>query len=125
MKKIGVFLFVLSFSQIAHAGFNGITHHSRANCVNNESISWDWTHYWWFWVRSEHINAVTGNTIHTLSTAWKYTWRAAAVHWGEGRGGWMVRGTHWMTDRRGNAVLVQQELVNNCSIYDGWWDRNK
>jgi hypothetical protein len=60
-----------------------------------------------------------------MSSNWQLTWRSAMVHWGEGRGGWLVRGQHYMADSRGNPVLVADETVSNCSIYDGWWDRNK
>lgn len=47
------------------------------------------------------------------------------VHWGEGGGGWQVRGVHWMKDTLRNPVLVSDETVSDCSIYDGWWDYDK
>ena len=125
MKKIGVFILVMLFSSMANAAFNGISHHSRANCGNNESISWDWTNNWWFWVNSDHLDARTGAKIHGLSSGWQLTWRNAMVHWGEGRGGWVVHGSHYMRDSSGRPQLVSDELVRDCSIYDGWWDRNK
>lgn len=125
MKKIGIFMLILAMTGISYAGFNGVTHHSRANCANNESISWDWTQNWWFWVNSQHIDARTGAILHTLVSDWQLTWRNAMVHWGEGRGGWGVRGLHWMRDGRGNPVLMKDEYVTDCSIYDGWWDRDK
>ncbi len=113
------------FLETAFAGFNGVTHHSRANCANNESISWDWTVSHWFWVNSDHLNARTGTIIHGISTGWQSTWRCAAVHWGEGTGGWKVHGLHWMVSKNGDPILMAEEFVTDCSIYDGWWDRNK
>lgn len=124
MKRIIIFL-LLAFSGFTYAGFNGVTHHSRANCANNESISWDWTANWYFWVNSQHINARTGEIVHTLVSYWQLTWRNAQVHWGEGKGGWRVHGTHYMMDARHNPILMNDEEVSDCSIYDGWWDRNK
>lgn len=125
MKKRLWIIAVLLLSSHSYAGFNGVTHHSRANCANNESISWDWGHNWWFWVNSQHIDIRSGTIVHTLASNWQFTWRNAAVHWGEGRGGWRVHGLHWMKDSRGEPVLVAEEDVNNCSVYDGWWDKNK
>ena len=125
MKKMVTFIAVLLLSNSIFAGFNGVTHHSRANCANNESISWDWTKDWWFWVNSEHINANTGAIVHAISSRWILTWRNAAVHWGEGRGGWLVHGAHYMLQSNGQPILVSDETVNDCSIYDGWWDKNK
>lgn len=110
---------------VAHAGFNGYTNHSRANCTNNESISWDWTHDWWLWTNSEHYNVSNGELIHTLNTGAQLTWRSAAAHWGEGQIGWQVHGRHWRlyTDKKWH--LESDEWITDCSIYDGWWDRNK
>ena len=39
-KNISVALIFCSIGSIANAGINGTTAHSRANCVNNESITW-------------------------------------------------------------------------------------
>ena len=103
----------------ANAGLHGLTHHSRANCVNNETISWHAGHNYWFWIVSRHRN---DNEDHQLVQDWTFTWRAAAVHWGEGKGGWSVEGHHWMKDNYGRPVEVANENVTDCSIYDGWWD---
>ena len=54
MKKIGIFLLILSITGSAFAGFNALTRHSRANCVNNESISWDWTTYRYLGTVTQH-----------------------------------------------------------------------
>lgn len=123
MKLNSLLLIMLIYSNAALAGFNGVTHHSRANCANNESISWDWNKNWYFWVKSEHTHQ--NGTFHRQATGWVNTWRAAVVDWGEGRGGWKVEGWHWMLDQKGYAILKAHEIVYNCSIYDGWWDKNK
>ena len=125
MKKISIFLLIIGISSAVNAGFNGLTHHSRANCGNNESISWDWTASHLLRVYSDHAYADFPREEHVVDTGWQDTWRSAAVHWGEGRGGWTVLGQHWMRDNRGKEYVAAQEVVTDCSIYDGWWDKNK
>ena len=114
---------VLSFN--SYAGFNGFTMHSRANCVNNESISWDWTHDWWLLTRSYHYAGDTNHLKHIVQTPGAWTWRSAAVHWEEGGSGWVVYGEHFRHYTEGTYHLEKVELVYDCSIYDGWWDKNK
>lgn len=41
IRKAFVATFLVAISTSASAGYFGLTHFSRANCVNNESISWD------------------------------------------------------------------------------------
>lgn len=126
MKKILVFCLLLLAVRQANAAINGISHHSRANCVGfNESVSWDWTHNWLFWVNSEHLDERSGALIHTIVSGWQTTWRNAAYHFPEGRSGWTVHGFHWMMYSNGQPFLAAEEYVDDCSIYDGWWDRNK
>jgi len=124
MKFVLTLVVLLIFSSV-NAGVNGLTHHSRANCGNNESISWDWTQNWMTWVVSYHEIIGRGSVDCGLSSHWQFTWRNAMVHWGEGRGGWQVLGLHYMKNGRGDRVLVHEETVRDCSIYDGWWDKNK
>lgn len=118
MKKACMFLLALTMSGTALAGLHGLTHHSRANCGNNETISWHAGHSYWLWVVSRHRNE---HEDHQVIQDWSLTWRAAAVHWGEGRGGWSVEGHHWMLDDYGRPVEITNEYVTDCSIYDGWW----
>ena len=59
---------------------------------------------------------------HSIGTGWQYTWRSAAVHWGEGHGGWIVHGYHWIKNSQGQIRPIGEEIVKDCSIYDGWWD---
>ncbi len=121
-----VTLIVISFS--ATAGLNGLTHHSRANCINNESVSWDATRSWPLLVVSEHD--VTGTLDwHEIRTGAELTetWRSAAVHWGEGAATgtkWLVRGWHYSLDEDGLCVLLEYTEASDCSIYDGWWDKD-
>jgi len=126
MKKLSLFLCCLLASN-TYAGFNGITHHSRASCGNNESISWDWNADHWFWVNTYHYHQKTSIYHQVEQNAWEMTWRDAKVHWGEGTPGWTVTGKHWETigNNRNYFFLAKEETVQDCSLYDGWWDRNK
>lgn len=119
MKKVRAFLLLMAISSSSFAGVYGLTHHSRANCVNNETISWQLGHDYWFWIVSRHR---AGNQDHQVVADWDLTWRGAAVHWGEGHGGWSVEGHHWMKNASGQPTQVAAETVTDCSIYDGWWD---
>jgi hypothetical protein len=120
MKKTFIAIFFLAFSSISQAGFNGLTMHSRANCGNNESISWDATRIWRLGTNSTHS---TNLESHTFGTGIHNTHRSAAVHWGEGTGGWMVYGQHFVFDDHSNKINEYIiTIVFDCSIYDGWWD---
>lgn len=112
----------------ANAAFNGISDHSRANCVNNESITWDASGFHELSVVSFHIadymNRVGQYSKHRLEETWNYTRRSAAVHWGEGYtafGYYLVQGFHWEAIGR-NQILRANTSVDNCSIYNGWWE---
>jgi hypothetical protein len=127
MRKISIAIIALLLIQTGHAGLAFLTHHSRANCINNESVSWHKGHKYWLLVTSEHFWPMSGQVIHTACNEkkchWENTWRAAAVCWTEGKGGWVVSGKHFFTlgsDAIGK--MVAQETVVDCSIYDGWWD---
>jgi hypothetical protein len=84
----------LLFVNSSFAGLAGLTWHSRANCINNESITWDFTRYRELYTESSHFIEDDGRMIdhHAVEVGWEFTWRSAAVHWGEGRGGWTVGG---------------------------------
>lgn len=119
-----IFLVFLSFIlfNTANAGFHAFTMHSRANCVNNESISWEYRVYRELGTVTHHYH--DGIFIHGYSTGWENTWRSAAAHWGEALpgSGWRVVGYHWQKIN-GQDVLLQITDVSDCSIYDGWWDK--
>ncbi len=125
MKNLILTLATLSICSISHAGFNGVTHSSRANCGNNESISWDWKEDHMFRVMSYHSANYRTEIPHIVDTGWANTWRSAAVHWGEGNGGWKVLGQHYMQNELGENYLAASEEVEDCSMYDGWWDKKK
>ena len=91
---IKVFILFLLSSK-GFSGFKEFTMHSRANCINNESISWEYGVYRNLGTVSQHFQ--NGVFIHQISSGWAYTWRSAAVHWTEGAFTflWQVIGYHW------------------------------
>ena len=101
----------------------GLSAHSRANCINNESISWDGTRSWLLATESQHLDLRTGVMLHNIWTGWQDTRRSAAVHYGEGRGGWAVKGIHWINDG-GHPRIFKITYTTDCDIYDGWWNAN-
>lgn len=126
MKKFIAMLFLIFACGTASAGFNGLTHHSRANCVNNETISWDFTKAWSLSVSSRHYHQPykPGDFAdHWGNPPAAKTKRLAAVCWGEGHGDWIVDGWHYILKNDGTYELAQyDEKVKDCSIYNGWWD---
>lgn len=123
MNTVIYFIFFSIFSlstYTAEAGLAGLTFHSRANCVNNESISWHLGQSYLLRTKSLHFKG--GRLLHTADTGLEATWRSAAVHWGEGTGGWTVRGEHYGLNQSGKEFLLAKEVVSNCSLYDGWWE---
>lgn len=129
MKKIIIFLLLMAMSCGANSGINGLTIHSRANCVNNESITWDARWYRIYRTVSSHqtFDGKQYKVKHVVDTLWEDTWRSAAVHWGEANPGsdWQVVGWHWITDRdTGEDIFLGNTSAADCNIYDGWWDTN-
>ncbi len=119
--KIVSVLICLMLSNTSHAGFTAITWHSRANCINNESVTWDFTHSWDMRTESEH-NSQTDP--HRLDTGWEKTKRSAAICWGEGltkpdEYGWGVAGFHHVMVNGFECIYTTS--TKDCSIYDGWW----
>ena len=98
--------------------------HSRANCVNNESITW-WAGHYFNW-RVVGVHGYIGRPYnHGMDTGWSYTWRQAAVHWNEApptQKKWGVTGYHFFTGYGNGQVPFETTIVTDCSIYDGWWD---
>jgi len=122
MKKTIIAISLLAFSSISHAAFNELSIHSRNNCGNNESISWDATKPHHFGTNSRHYHK--DGTNHYFGSGIEQTRRSAAVHWGEGVGGWIrVEGEHYLF-QDGNTKLIWLKLtkVTDCSIYNGWWE---
>ena len=122
MKYMVSLFLAFVLMNVANAELNGFTMHSRANCGNNESISWDATQYRVLGTVGHHYH--NGTFIHRFSTGWENTWRSASVHWFEANpgSGWRVVGFHWIkvgTEER----LLEVTDVSDCSIYDGWWSK--
>lgn len=111
---------LLVFCVTLQAGLANLTFHSRANCGNNETISWHLGHSYLLRTISRHF--YKGIYQHTIDTGREVTWRSAAVHWGEGTGGWRVEGEHWGVNQLNHDFLLRVETVYDCSIYDGWWN---
>jgi hypothetical protein len=75
----------------------GLIWFSRANCANNESITWDWPgNNYTLRTRSFHTNLDT-NHKHDVIADWDTFFWSRAIHYGEGfgQGNWLVTGNHW------------------------------
>lgn len=124
MEKL-LFCVLLSFSLHTYAGLNRTTVHSRANCINNESITW-WLNHPYDWrVVSVHANIYGTDKDHIIDTGYAVTWRQAAVHWGEAPLNdhrWVVSGYHYLSTYAKGKVPFDTTTAGDCSIYDGWWD---
>lgn len=104
---------------------------SRANCVNNESITWEafWTDYYWLYTYSWHFRYVYIDSFpvgfylpesHIVTDGWSYTWRSAAIHWGEGfSGGWTVIGYHYSLDYGSGSYYLGTTFAVDCNL--GEW----
>lgn len=126
--KLLVGAVLLVGSNVAFAGLTGLTHASRANCGNNESISWDATRARNLGVTSVHY-LINGSFYtwmskpnHSVQTGARYNvYRAAAVHWGESftTNKYVVLGHHWEQINSSRSVY-RRTTTSNCSMYDGW-----
>lgn len=98
----------------------GLTFFSRANCINNESISWDWpSNPAWLWTYGQHYNYSRGAWEPLLSTGWEYTYRSAAIHWGEGTyfyGRAYVVGDHYMWISGYGVLYLGRTQTSNCNL---------
>jgi len=122
MKKHILFMSLLLASNLSHASANALSVHSRNNCGNNESVTWHGMKTYHLGTNSRHYSPT--NQMHYFGSGITYTWRSAAVHWGEGVGGWrQVEGEHYLF-QDGNTKLIWVKFtgVYDCSIYNGWWE---
>lgn len=122
-KAVCIALAILPLA--VQAGINLPTAHSRANCVNNESITW-WLGHARDWRVVSFHNYDKNNPkagYHYIDTGMGHTWRQAAVHWGESTpaGRYQVTGFHYFRER-GYEILDLNTVATDCNIYDGWWD---
>lgn len=122
MKKL--LPLVILLPSISYSGIKGTTFHSRANCLNNESITWWLGNYIHWRTVSTHVH-FTG-VAHHIDTNWQTTWRSAAVHWNEsaiGSDEWEVFGYHYQTDFMKGEMPMAETYANDCDIYTGWWNQ--
>lgn len=120
--RIAIVLAALSMGIAPTVAKADLTWFSRANCINNESISW---HAWnaeWLWTNSYHYRYGTyqhcENNVGNRCTggSWQLTWRAAAVHWNEGySGGWYVFGKHWRWTSSTGTYLLGNTSATGCN----------
>ena len=117
--KVGCALALLASTSLSYAGVFGRTVHSRANCLNNESITWWRGHYNTWRVVSAHLSPY--GQAHVIDTGWQYTWRAHAIHWGEGNPVklWQVWGDHYEYGISKVRPFARTYAIE-CSIIDGW-----
>ncbi|QYF95561.1 hypothetical protein KY495_10655 [Massilia sp. PAMC28688] len=102
----------------------GLVWFSRANCINNESISWDWPgKVYRLHTSSHHWNSRTGweKPIHT---GWESSNHSGAIHWGEGlKGGYYVIGVHHSWNSHYGEIFLGYTPATHCSIgffFPGW-----
>ncbi len=122
MKKtllISSLLFGLQITN-ANAGLDWTTVHSRANCLNNESITWWYLHPYNWRVVSIHHHIAT-NVQHAIDTGYATTWRQHAIHWGEpmASGKWEVWGYHYLKGYH-DSFPFDTTYADSCNIIDGW-----
>ena len=95
---------------------------SRANCGNNESITWDWTQqtYPEIGASSHHVwNGVEPDN-HTIFDVRMGDNAAKAIDWGEGMGSpggpfWTVSGLHRWTDEFG-VTFYGDSFAIGCNL---------
>lgn len=120
-KKLGKTVLSLAVAAstllVAAPSQAGLVWFSRANCINNESISWDWpgrNHT--LWTNSFHWNGAVG-WEEPIRTGWATGYRSAAVHWGEGtRGNYYVIGTHFDWDTRYGEHFLGYTPTTGCNL---------
>lgn len=117
IKAIALTMLAVSAMLGAAPSHAGKIWFSRANCVNNESITWDWPgRNYWLWTNSFHRHSKTG-WQDPIRTGWQWTYRSAAVHWGEGMGGgWYVIGHHFEWIHPYGEILLGTTPTTGCNL---------
>ena len=106
-------------ASVCDAGLYKTTVHSRANCMNNESITWWLNHPYKWRVVSIHKHTAT-NQVHMIDTGFQYKNRVAAIHWGEGvHAGFVVWGYHYLEDYH-KRIPFDTTHAEGCNIIEGW-----
>lgn len=96
----------------------GLVWFSRANCINNESITWDWPgNNWMLWTNSFHYDTRVRAWEPTIRTGWEWGYRSAAVHWREGlQGGRQVTGHHFSYSWPYGEYLLGRTNTTGCNL---------
>lgn len=120
---------LLSVVVTSYAGFGVTTAASRANCINNESVTWNskQSFNWRTISIHKHVNGKTDPYFnHLVDTGWAVTWRSAAVHWSEapdiGKYNWNTWGYHFFAGYANGKWPFVENYARDCRLYDGWWD---
>ena len=116
-KTVGLACLIVSFS--ANSGLFFTSVHSRANCINNESITW-WAGHPYPWRVVSLHHDIRQNLTHKIDTDFHYQDRVAAVHWSEGvYGGYKVWGYHYLLPDY-KIVPFDTTYAIDCQIIEGW-----
>ncbi len=109
--------FGLAVSQVQNPSIRTF---SRANCVNNESITWDWVQVPYLEISAYSYHLLLSSTptqSHDIFDERYHDNAAKAIHWGEGTSlYWFVAGMHRWKDYnsiQGNAVST----AFDCSFF--------
>lgn len=118
-KIVTTAVIIAALSTQVHAGLFATTVHSRANCINNESITW-WNGHPFDW-RTISMHVMSDGSQHYVDSDWNYKDVSRAVHWGEGvYGGARVWGFHYESNYSTTAPF-DQTYAEGCNIIDGWF----
>lgn len=93
----------------------GLIWFSRANCVNNESVSWDWPgNNHTLFTRSHHKK---NGVWHSVQNGWRTGIWSGAIHLGEGfSGGYLVVGRHWRYLSGTGIQYLGQTQTTGCNL---------
>ena len=121
MKYLGKIagLSLLAITINCHSGINKTTVHSRANCLNNESITW-WLGHPYLW-RVVSVHKSPWGSMHEDSAGYDYNDRVAVVHWLEGlvSDPWQVWGYHYFYDYS-QYIPFDSTYATDCQFIEGW-----
>lgn len=116
VKRISGVLLCACAATVTAPANAGLVFFSRANCINNESISWDWPgNNRWLWTNSFHLK--NGRWEEPIRTGWEYGYRSGAVHWFEGLNrGYFVTGNHFQFLPGYGEVHLGRTETTHCNI---------
>lgn len=93
----------------------GLVWFSRANCINNESVTWDWPgNVYWLWTNSFHYKNGVWDHIYS---GWYNGYWAAGIHAGEGfAGGYFVMGDHYQYLSGAGVLYLGRTQTTGCNL---------